>query len=143
LTPTVPELLLGNMLCLVDPPPEENLGDFFAARVGVTGMISMLCAQEAEKGIEARVWENHAIREVLTNGSLRHGADFAAAAGTYEEDLTLTALDRENAGLRKALIALHIAAEESGDTALHHEILRLYIQMADARRLDLPASPAG
>jgi hypothetical protein len=142
MNPTVPELLLGNMLCLADPPPQESLGDFFASRVGITGMISMLCAQEAEKGIEARVWENHAIREVLTSGAIRHGAEFAAAAGTYEEDLTLTALDRENAALRKALIALHIAAEEGGDIALHHEILRLYVQMADARRLDLPQAPA-
>ena len=143
MTPTLPELLLGNMLCLADPPPQESVGDFFASRVGVIGMISMLGAQEAERGVEARVWENHAIREVLTTASLRYGADYAGAAGGNEDDLTISALDRENAALRRALITLHIAAEDVGDTALHHEILRLYVQMADARRLDLPPLPTG
>ena len=142
MTPTVPELLLGNMLCFADPPPQENLGDFFASRVGVTGMISMLCAQEAERGIEARVWENLAIRELLSGAAIRYGADYAAAAGAEEGDLTLTALDRENADLRRALIRLHEAVENAGDTARHHDILRLYVQMADARRLDLPSAPA-
>ncbi len=138
MTPTVPELLLGNMLCLADPPPQESLGDFFASRVGITGMISMLCAQEAERGIEARVWENHAIREVLTTASLRYGAGYAGVGDEDEGDLTLTSLDAENAALRRALTTLHAAVEDAGDRGLHHEILRLYIQMADARRLDMP-----
>ena len=50
MTPTVPELLLGNFLCLSEPPPPESSGDFLQARIGVTGMISLLCAQEAERG---------------------------------------------------------------------------------------------
>ena len=142
MTPTVPQLLMGNMIALSNPPPPEAMGDFMAGRVAVTGMIGLLCAQEAEKGIEARVWENLAIRELLSAAAIRYGADYAAAAGAEEGDLTLTALDRENAALRTALIALHKAAEVSRDTALHHDILRLYVQMADARRLDLPQAPA-
>ena len=138
MTPTVPQLLMGNMIALSNPPPPEAMGDFMAGRVAVTGMIGLLCAQEAEKGIEARVWENLAIRELLSAAAIRYGADYAAAAWAEEGDLTLTALDRENAALRTALIALHKAAEVSRDTALHHDILRLYVQMADARRLDLP-----
>ena len=37
-----------------------------------------------------------------------------------------------------APITLYRAAAVSRDTALHPDILRLYVQMADARRLDLP-----
>lgn len=144
MTPTVPQLLMGNMIALSNPPPPEAMGEFMAGRVAVTGMIGMLCAQEAEKGIDARVWENTAIREILAAGAIRHGAEFAAEAASEEApDLTLSALDAENARLRRALIRLHTAAEDAGDTALHRDILRLYLQMADARRLDLPTAPGG
>ncbi|MBI1408071.1 MAG: hypothetical protein GC145_18310 [Caulobacter sp.] len=138
MTPTVSELLLGNFLALSEPPPPESMGDFMAGRIGVTGMIAMLAAQEAERGAEARLWENAAIRDLLTRG----GAAIPAGAAT-EEGFSITGLDRVNAILRKALIALHIAAEEKGDTALDHAILRFYVKSADMRRLDMPPLPPG
>jgi len=143
MTPTVPELLLGNFLCLMDPPPPESSGDFLQSRIGVTGMISLLCAQEAERGIEARVWENGAIRALLTRAAQAYGARFAEAAASEDTDLSLAAMDRANADLRRALIDLHIAVETARDAALDTEIRGLYVQMADARRLDLPPLPAG
>lgn len=142
MTPTVPELLLGNFLCLMEPPPPESTGDYLQARIGVTGMLSLLCAQEAERGIEARAWENGAIREVLQAASARYGAAFAEAAKGEDLDLSLAAMDRANAALRRSLIALHIAVEHARDAALDTEIRRLYVRMADARRLDLPPMPA-
>jgi hypothetical protein len=142
MTPTVPELLLGNFLCLTNPPPPESMGEFLQGRVAITGMIALLSAQEAEHGIEARVWENGAIRDLLRQGAPRHGVSFLEAAQAPEADLTLAALDRVNADLRRALIDLHIRAENSGDLGLDHAILRFYRQSADRRRLDLPASPA-
>jgi hypothetical protein len=143
MTPTVPELLLGNFLCLMDPPPPESSGDFLQSRIGVTGMISLLCAQEAERGIEARVWENGAIRTLLTRSAPAYGARFAEAAAGEDTDLSLAAMDRANADLRRALIDLHIAVETARDAALDTEIRGLYVRMADARRLDLPPLPAG
>lgn len=143
MTPTVPELLLGNFLCLMDPPPPESSGDFLQSRIGVTGMISLLCAQEAETGIRARVWENGAIRELLVRSAPAHGARFAEAAAGEDTDFSLAALDRANADLRRALIDLHIAVETARDAALDTAIRGLYVQMADARRLDLPPLPAG
>jgi hypothetical protein len=142
MTPTVSELLLGNFLALMDAPPPESMGEFLQGRVAVTGMIALLAAQEAERGAEARVWENGAIRDLLTSGAGRHGGKFAQAAGTLDDDLAITALDRVNAGLRKALIDLHIAAETAGDTDLDQAILRFYVKSADMRRLDLPPLPA-
>ncbi len=142
MTPTVPELLLGNFLCLMDPPPEESVGDYLQAKIGVTGMISMLCAQEAERGIEARAWENGAIRDLLKAAAPAYGQRFAEAAAGVDTDLSLAAMDRANAGLRRALIDLHIAVEAARDAARDTEIRALYVKMADARRLDLPPMPA-
>ena len=137
MTPTVSELLLGNFLTLMDPPPPEAMGDFMAGKVAVTGMIAMLAAQEAERGAEARLWENGAIRDLLTRG----GAAIPAEAAT-DKDFSICGLDRTNAALRRALIALHIAAEEKGDRALDHAILCFYVKSADMRRLDMPPLPA-
>jgi hypothetical protein len=88
MTPTVSELLLGNFIALMDPPPPEALGDFMAGKVAVTGMIAMLAAQEAERGAEARIWENQAIRDLLTRG----GAPIPAGAET-EKDYAIGGLD--------------------------------------------------
>ncbi len=142
MTPTVPELLMGNFLAMLDPTPAESAGDFMQARIGVTGMISLLCAQEAERGIEARGWENTAIRALLADAAGRYGERFAQAAVGVDTDLSLAAMDRANAALRTALIDLHIAVEEARDAALDTEIRALYVKMADARRLDLPPMPA-
>jgi len=141
MTPTVPELLLGNFLALIEPPPPEAMGEFLQGRVAVTGMISMLCAQEAERGTETRLWENADIRALLRCGAARHGAAFAERAEVEDKDMTLAGMDRVNAALRKALIDLHIAAEEAGDRELDHAILRHYVESADRRRLDLPPMP--
>lgn len=143
MTPTVPELLLGNFLCLMEPAPPESSGDFLQSRIGVTGMIAMLCAQEAERGIAARVWENGAIRAVLTAAASAHGQRFADAAKDEDRDLSLAALDQTNAALRRALIDLHMAAEQARDATLDTALRALYVKMADARRLDMPPLPAG
>lgn len=142
MTPTVSELLMGNFLAMIDPPPAESAGDYMQAKVGVTGMISLLCAQEAERGIEARVWENGAIRALLKASAARYGAQFADAAAGVDTDFTFAGMDRANAALRRALIDLHIAVETAKDGPLDTEIRVLYVKMADARRLDLPPMPA-
>jgi len=142
MTPTVPELLTGNFLAMLDAPPAESTGDFMQAKIGVTGMISLLCAQEAERGIEARAWENTAIRALLAEAAGRYGERFAEAARGEDRDLSLAAMDRANAALRTALIDLHIAVETARDAALDTRIRALYVEMADARRLDLPPMPA-
>jgi hypothetical protein len=97
-------------------------------------MLSMLAAQEAERGIDARVWENAAIRGLLARAGAP--ADCPPAA-----DFTWSVLDRENAALRRALISVHAAAEGAGNAPLDRQILTLYKEMADRRRLDLPPTP--
>jgi hypothetical protein len=141
MTPTLPDILVGNFLTVAEPPPPESAGEFMAGKVGVVALLSLLAAQEADRGIAARVWENGAIRAVLTEASGAHGAAFAEAAQGEDKDLSLGALDRANAALRRSLIALHEAVEAAGDTTRDHAILRLYAEMADRRRLDMPPLP--
>ncbi|MEY4250328.1 MAG: hypothetical protein RJA87_1961 [Pseudomonadota bacterium] len=133
MTPTAAEVLMGNFMALIEPPPQESVGDYMASRISVIGMNSLLASQETEMGAAVRVWENEAISAVLSKA----GAPLAAST----EDLSITALDALNAKLRLALIAVHEAVEAKGDVALDREILTLYQAMADRRMLVLPVMP--
>lgn len=139
MTPSLPDILVGNFLCLADPGPPEQQGEFMAGKVGLVALLSLLAAQEAERGVAARVEENELIRAVLGAAAADYGleADWPAT-----DALTIQALDAVNAALRKALIGLHEAVEAREDWPRHHAILRLYAKMADLRRLDLPPLPA-
>lgn len=129
MTPTLPDILMGQAVALMTPMPPEAGGDYLAGRMGMVAMLAGLAAQEAERGSAARVWENGAIRALL--------AKAGSAPGERDVDLSWSALDAANAELRLALIRLHEGAEDRNDRALQIEILDLYRQMAAARRLEL------
>jgi len=141
MTPSLPDILLGNFLCMAEAPPPESAGEFMAGKVGVVALLSLLAAQEAERGSAARVWENATLRALLAEAAPVYGEHLAEAARAEDGDLSLGSLDRANATLRRALIALHEAVEAAGDVQRDHAILRLYGQMAHARRLDMPPLP--
>ena len=140
MTPSLPDILVGNFMCMADPGPPEQQGEFMAGKVGLVALLSLLAAQEAERGAASRVSENALIRAALADAAADYGLDIAALPST--DEVTFTALDRVNAALRTALIGLHEAVEAREDTARHHAILRLYAKMADLRKLDLPPLPA-
>jgi hypothetical protein len=116
----------GIVRTLATPSPPESSGEFMAGKIGLVSMLLMLSAQEAEKGLAVRVWENAAIRERL--GDLH----------TTDADLSLSALDAANAKLRTRLIAAHADAEARGDATADRAFVELYEKMAEARRLDIP-----
>ena len=126
MTPALPHVLAGIATALQTPLPPEASGDYAAGRFGIVAMLAILAAQEAEKGVAARVWENTAIAEML--------GDAPAAPA----DLSWSALDAVNAALRRRLILLHEDVEARADAAMDRRILQLYAAMAKARRLDLP-----
>lgn len=142
MTPALPDILRGNFMCLAIPAPVESQGEFMTGRVGVIALLSLLAAQEVERGTTARVWENAAIAMVLIEAADAYGVQYAEIAETITKDLSLEALDRANAALRRGLIALHEAVEDAGDLPRHRAILGLYREMAERRRLDLPPLPA-
>jgi hypothetical protein len=142
MTPTLPEILNGVVVAIAEPPAPEAAGEFAAGRFGVIAMLSMLAAQEADRGPAAAVWENAAVRELCARSASAYdeglGGVLAQAAAVTDGDGGLTALTAANAALRRALIALHEAAETRGDHALDRELLALYGEMARRRRLELP-----
>lgn len=144
MTPSLPDLLTGQAVALATPLPPEACGDYAVGRAAILSLIALLAAQEAERGIAARLWENGAIRALFSKAATTYDGELAdrlalAAAGA-DEEASWTVLDRANADLRRLLIALHEMVEERGDAALDREILKLYLRMAHARRLELPGA---
>ncbi|MGH7024049.1 MAG: hypothetical protein ACREEB_10725 [Caulobacteraceae bacterium] len=131
MTPALPDILIGQAVALTTPLPPEAGPDYLAGRAGLLAMLATLAAQEAVKGVAARVWENRAIADLLA----RAGQESSPPS----DDLSWRALDAVNADLRRQLIAVHEAAEARGDLAQQRVILQLYRDMAAARRLDLAA----
>lgn len=123
MTPPAADILAGNARVIASLASEEGGAEYAAARLGVVAMLSVLAAQEAATGAAVRVAENVAIRWLLGDT----GAD---------EDLTIPALDAENARLRRALIAHHEALEMRGED--DSAVLALYRRMAASRMLILP-----
>lgn len=147
MTPTLADIIAGQVAALSVPPPAEAAGDYAMARLGMVSMLASLAAQEAERGFAARMWENGTLRALFLDATPRYDEALAGrlsrAASLDSSDLSLSALDALNAKLRSVLIALHEAAEARGDRPLDRRILDLYIQMAHARRLELPAALGG
>lgn len=124
MTPTTADILAGNARVIAGLADAAGGPEFTGAKLGVVAMLSVLAAQEAERGVAARVAENADIRTVLGESG-------------DDGDLTITALDAANAGLRRRLIALHERVEEG--SARERELLALYRRMAAGHVLVLPA----
>ena len=144
MTPTLPMILMGQVAALSAPAPPEASGDYAVSRAGMVAMLLMLSSQEAERGPAARIWENGALRAVLAEAAGAYDAalegKLSSAAGVTDGDGGWSALDGANAELRRRLIDLHRAAEAGGDAPLQRRILDLYVEMARARRLELPGA---
>ena len=144
MTPSLPTILMGQVATLNAPAPPEASGDYAVSRAGMVSMLLMLSAQEAERGPAARAWENGALRAVLSEAASAYdealGGVLSSADGVTDGDGGWSALDGANAELRRRLIALHQAAEARSDAALQRRILDLYVEMAHARRFDLPGA---
>ncbi len=147
MTPSLPDILIGQCAALAMPLPPEAGGDYAAGRVGILIMLAALAAQEAERGAAARLWENQAMRALFAQAAQGYdgerGGRLGVAATGADNDFSWTALDAANADLRRLLIALHEAVENRRDAALDREILELYGKMARARRLELPGMGGG
>jgi hypothetical protein len=140
MTPSVVEIMRGCAVALAQPPSPDAGPDFFANRVGMIATLASLAAQEAEHAAAAAIVENADIRALLAQAAAHDaslGGRLARAAQGVDADFSLTALDGDNAMLRRLLIALHARVEDEGDTDLARAILALYVRMARGRRQPL------
>lgn len=140
MTPTAAELLQGIAITVSMPCAPEEALLFAAGRLGIVALVSILVAQEAERGTAVRLAENAGLRALLAAAEPHYRLLADGPSDPGDGDLTITALDAANAALRRRLIALHIAVEAAGDTPGDTAILKFYRHMAAARRLDLTAA---
>ena len=66
MTPSLPDLLLGQTLAIASPQPPEAGPDYAAGRFGLIATISLLAMQEAERGAAADwpvAWAGDSLRE--------------------------------------------------------------------------------
>lgn len=122
MTPEVPSVLTelaGLLLKNAQPgvPEAERASD-----LSLSAMLLMVAAETWDGAAHALVEENRALRGLL------------GEAGE-DADLRLSALRRENARLRAALIELHVRAEADGDTALQARIWAELLASTERRRL--------
>ncbi len=138
MTPSLPSILLGQVIALSAPAPPEAGGDYAAGRVGLVATLLLLASQEAERGPAAAAWENEAMRALFADAAadydLELGDELTADAATWTE------VDAVNDALRRRLVVLHAATEARRDAPLQQRILNLYVAMANSRRLDLPGA---
>jgi hypothetical protein len=136
MTPTAQDLLNACIMTLATPPRPEDAGMFAAARLRLVALTNKLAAMEAADAAAIRVRENAALRAILAEAGPAHG--IAADELPGDGDYSIATLDAANAALRRLLMRLHEAAEQTGDRALDRRILKLYRDMAGWRELHLP-----
>lgn len=108
-----------------------------------TAVLLLMVGQEFDRAADIRARENRVMRalfgDAAKNITGELGAKLSAVAGNRDEDLTIAALDRANAELKRLLIDLQIHAEQAGDRPLELRVLRFLSEAATARQVHLPA----
>ena len=125
--------------------PAAGGAEFAQATAEMIGVLLVFAATDADRGAEVREGENRAMRELFAAASRRiPDADLRArlleASRSKDASRLVADLDAANDALKRLLIELHAAVEESRNLAdLDREIWRLYRRFADGRAL--PSMP--
>lgn len=116
MTPKVPEViaeiagLIGRSLVPGGDPAEVG------ANLGLSAALLGLAAQRIDGMAQALVEENRAVRALLARGAELFGDDgWAVLSRGADENFRISALERTNAELRGALLALHERVEQAVD----------------------------
>ncbi len=110
----------------------------------VIGSLLMLAAREYEGGADMLVWENNEIRKLLGAGwALIDDKDISKrlkdAADSKDENLLISALEKNNDQLKRMLIDLHSEVEKRNDEAnqkMNRQIWQFLRITAEKHRLD-------
>ncbi|HEX2560869.1 hypothetical protein [Phenylobacterium sp.] len=142
MTPKVPEVLgeiaglIGRSLAPGGDPAEKG------ANLGLSAMLLSLAAQRWDGMAHALVEENRAIRPILARGEEVMGKGRWRAISQADEDFRISALEKANAELRAALLALHEAVETAdGEAARELEALIWAELRASTERRMVAGSP--
>ena len=125
--------------------PPTGGAEFAQATAEMIGVLLVFAAADSERAAEVRERENRAMRELFAAAS-RRVPDAALRSRLLEASRTKDAsrlvgdLDAANDELKRVLIELHAAVEQSRNLAdFDRAIWKLYREFADGRAL--PAMP--
>ena len=111
-------------------------------------MLSMMAAQEYERGADIRVAENNDMRRlfahaaaVVADGSLK--ARLLALAETKDTSLAISALDAANYDLRRLLTELQAHLEQQSGAAVRDAERRIWVVLKAAADRRLVRVPVG
>ena len=139
-----PELVLnqafGKIAFEMGPALPAGYGQGSAMLIGVQ---LLLVAQEFNRAAAVRATENAQMREFFaSHGSKVESAlsaELRAAADSRDSDLMVSTLEQANGTLKKLLIRLQEAAEQTPNHELQGRILAMLQSWAAARQVFLPA----
>lgn len=106
--------------------------------VNLAGALALMASEEAERAAERLTTENRIVRELLREGLPLAGASSAAVeaglATPAAANLLVSSLQAENDALRRALIELHAAVEDSSapEAAAFNE--RIWAELVESTR---------
>jgi hypothetical protein len=107
----------------------------------ITGLL-MMAATEVDRGVENRVTDNAEMRALFAalsagvkDAALK--AEVEAAAKTKDTSLRISALNQDNAALRKVLIKLQTHVEEAGDRDAQKKVWAVLKASAERRILSI------
>ena len=113
--PDLSRALQGVGITLVSKLVPQLQTPFAQQETGLAAQLVFWAAEEAERGADRLVKENHAVRALLADGigfaGEAAGAVQSAIATPLAPDYRLSSLQAENDALRRGLVALHAAVE--------------------------------
>lgn len=114
--PNPDRTLQGVAMTLLSDVMREIQTPFGQSIVGMAGMLTMMVAEEFERGADRLVVENTATRELLNAGldvvsEAQKAAILGALATPAAPNFRISSLQAENDALREGLIQLHAMVE--------------------------------
>lgn len=142
MNPDVDQILALSANQLVGVLAPRLPGTYEIGSATTLGIMMMLSAQEYERGAEIRTAENDDLRALfkacanaIKNDALK--SKLIRAAETRDTSLKISALNAENAELRRVLIALQVHCEDNGLAELERRIWTVLKASAERRLLKL------
>jgi hypothetical protein len=114
--PNPDRTLQGVAMTLLTDVMKEIQTPFGQSIVGMAGMLTMMVAEEFERGADVLIAENTAVRALLTEGlgvvsEAQKAAILGALATPAAPNFRISSLQAENDALRAGLIQLHAMVE--------------------------------
>lgn len=137
--PNPDRTLQGVAITLLSDVMREIQTPFGQSIVGMAGMLTMMVAEEFERGADRLVVENAATRALLAAGlevvsEAQKAAVLAALATPAAANFRISSLQAENDALREGLIQLHAMVETIDSDSARALNERIWAELVDSTK---------